>query len=55
MIPELEYAPYVWSSYGLFAAIIAWQIIQPILKRRRLIDEIREEQALRSGDYDQQD
>lgn len=54
MIPELEYAAYVWSSYGLFAAIIAWQLIQPLLKRRRLIAEIREEQALQSGDYDHQ-
>ncbi len=52
MIPELDYAAYVWTSYGLFAAIMAWKIIQPILRRRRLIDEIREEQALRSGDYD---
>ncbi|MCC5865921.1 MAG: heme exporter protein CcmD [Wenzhouxiangella sp.] len=51
MIPEFEYAIYVWSSYGIFAVVIAWQIVQPVLYRRRLMAELREELALQSGDY----
>lgn len=51
MIPEFEYAPYVWTSYGIFAMIMAWQVMQPILKRRRLESELREEQALEKGEY----
>ncbi|MEE4638073.1 MAG: heme exporter protein CcmD [Wenzhouxiangella sp.] len=51
MIPEFEYAPYVWTSYGIFAIIVAWQVIQPLMKRRRLKAELREEQALEQGDY----
>jgi heme exporter protein CcmD len=52
MIPELNYAPYVWSSYGIFAVVIIWQALQPVLYRRRLMAELREEQALLSGEYD---
>lgn len=51
MIPEFEYAPYVWTSYGIFAIIVAWQVIQPILKRRRLQAELREELAMAQGGY----
>jgi heme exporter protein CcmD len=51
MIPEFEYAPYVWTSYGIFAMIMVWQVMQPILKRRRLESELREEQALETGEY----
>lgn len=51
MIPELEYAPYVWTSYGIFAIIVAWQVIQPVMKRRRLRAEIEEELALAQGEY----
>ncbi|MDT8437981.1 MAG: heme exporter protein CcmD [Wenzhouxiangellaceae bacterium] len=42
MIPELTHAPYVWSSYGLFAVIFAWQFLQPMIKRSRLIDELKQ-------------
>ncbi len=51
MIPELDYAFYVWSSYGIFAIVIAWQVIQPIARRRRIVAELREEMALREGEY----
>jgi heme exporter protein CcmD len=51
MIPEFEYAPYVWTSYGIFAMIMVWQVLQPIMKRRRLESELREEQALEKGEY----
>lgn len=52
MIPELDYAGYVWSSYGIFAAVMVWQFVQPRLQRRRIEAEIREERALRAGEYD---
>lgn len=55
MIPEFEYAPYVWTSYGLFAAAIVWQFLQPRLRRRRLLAELQEEMALRKGKYDDAD
>jgi len=49
MIPQFEYAVFVWTSYGVFAAVVAWQFFQPILRRRRLHAELREEAALQSG------
>lgn len=30
---------YVWLSYGLTAVIIAFVVMQPILRRRRLLKE----------------
>lgn len=51
MIPEIDYAPYVWASYGAFAAIMVWQIIQPIRRRRRVMAELREQAAERAGGY----
>ncbi len=51
MIPQFEFAAFVWTSYAIFAIIIAWQIIQPIWRRRRLEAEIREEMALKQGEY----
>jgi len=51
MIPQLDYAFYVWTSYGLFAVIMAWQFIQPRVRRRRILAELREEQALQTGKY----
>jgi heme exporter protein CcmD len=51
MIPQFEFAAFVWTSYGIFAIIVAWQILQPILRRKRLEAEIREELALAQGDY----
>lgn len=55
MIPQLDYAFYVWTSYGLFAVIMAWQYIQPRLRRKRILAELREEQAMQTGDYDDAD
>lgn len=52
MIPDLDYAFYVWASYGAFALVMAWQILQPALRRRRVLAEIREAEAARSGHYD---
>ena len=36
------HALYVWSSYGFFAVIIAFNLIQPAVARRRII---RQQQA----------
>lgn len=47
MIPELSHAEYVWSSYAFFGAIVAWQFLQPLLRRRRLIDSMIEAEAER--------
>jgi len=30
---------YVWLSYGLTAIVIVWNIVQPIMRRRRLLKE----------------
>ncbi len=51
MIPQFDFAAFVWTSYAIFAIIIAWQIAQPILRRKRLEAEIREELALSQGEY----
>lgn len=37
---------YVWTSYGIFAAVIIWQAVQPILRHRRILAEIREERLV---------
>ena len=31
------HAKYVWSSYGVFALMIAYNLIQPVLAKRRII------------------
>jgi len=49
MIPQFEYAVFVWTSYGVFATVVIWQFLQPVLRRRRLLAELREEAALQSG------
>lgn len=35
------YAFFVWTSYGLFAVIIALNIIAPIIQRRKIIARIK--------------
>ncbi|MFO7764255.1 MAG: heme exporter protein CcmD [Wenzhouxiangellaceae bacterium] len=47
MIPDLSHAPYVWTSYSIFAAIVAWQFIQPLIRRKRLVDSMIEAEAER--------
>ncbi len=43
ILPELNYAAFVWSSYGVFAAVCAWQFAAPWVRRRRLVRQIREQ------------
>jgi len=49
MIPELSHASYVWTSYSVFGAIVIWQFIQPLLRRKQLIDSIKEAEAERKA------
>ncbi|WP_430461935.1 heme exporter protein CcmD [Thalassolituus sp. LLYu03] len=30
---------YIWLSYGLTAVVVAWNVLQPLLQRRRLLKE----------------
>lgn len=43
MIPDFNYAPFVWASYAIAAVIIGWQMIQPSLAHRALVRELRED------------
>tara|TARA_Y100001933_G_C18972875_1_gene553338 strand:- start:186 stop:380 length:195 start_codon:yes stop_codon:yes gene_type:complete len=47
MIPELSHASYVWTSYSIFGAIVAWQFLQPLLRRKRLVNSMIEAEAER--------
>ena len=38
---------YIWTSYAVFAAVVLWQAVAPVLRRRRIIAEIREERLAR--------
>lgn len=33
------HGPYVWLSYGLTTLIIVWNLLQPLLQRRRLLKQ----------------
>lgn len=33
------HGPYVWAAYGLCIAIIVWNVLQPLLLRRRWLRE----------------
>ncbi|MEM1080075.1 MAG: heme exporter protein CcmD [Pseudomonadota bacterium] len=43
MIPNFEYAAFVWSSYLIFSLVIAWQFLQPWFKRKQLARQIAEQ------------
>jgi heme exporter protein D len=48
------HAVYVWWSYGIFAAIIAFNILQPLLAKKRILRQlqarlVREEARSASG------
>ncbi len=34
------FAFYVWTSYAIFAAIFAWNVIQPLVHRRRVRERL---------------
>lgn len=35
------YGAYVWSAYGVAIAVLAWQLVAPIVQRRQIIKQIR--------------
>jgi len=47
MIPELSHASYVWASYSIFGAIVVWQFLQPLLRRKQLVNSMIEAEAER--------
>lgn len=47
MIPELSHASYVWSSYAIFGAIVVWQFLQPLMRRKHIVDSMIEAEAER--------
>jgi heme exporter protein D len=40
------YAFFVWTSFGLFAVVMIWCAVAPILRRRRFQIEYREQRAV---------
>ena len=38
------YAFYVWSSWGMTLVVIAWNIVVPIIQRKKLTQVLRREQ-----------
>lgn len=43
---------YVWGSYGLFVAVLLWDLLVPALRRRRLMRTLNlkyRREAARSG------
>ncbi|VAW68818.1 hypothetical protein MNBD_GAMMA10-1482 [hydrothermal vent metagenome] len=35
------YAVYVWSSYGLTAAVLGWIFVSPILNKKNIIKQLK--------------
>lgn len=35
------YAPYVWSAYAIAAAVLSFNVIQPILRRRNVLRRLK--------------
>lgn len=40
-----KYGAYVWSSYAIFAAMLAWDLLAPRLRERRLLREAARRRA----------
>lgn len=43
---------YVWGSYGLFVVVLIWDLLVPVLRRRRLLRTLNlkyRREAARSG------
>ena len=37
------YAFYVWSSYGVVAAVLVYHYLSPLLRRKKLLEELATE------------
>lgn len=47
-------ALYVWASYGFFAIVMAWNLIQPRMERRKVMQLLkarRQREAARESNY----
>lgn len=44
MLEMGRYGVYVWSSYALFAAMLAWDVLSPRLRERRVLREVARRQ-----------
>ena len=40
------YATFVWSSYAVFAAVLIWSTLAPVIRRRALLRGLTEREAL---------
>ena len=40
-----KYGFYVWTSYALFALMLAWDLLMPRLRMRRVLREIAQRQG----------
>lgn len=53
MLDMGRYGVYVWSSYALFGAMLAWDVLAPRLRARRVLREVarrqQREQARKSA------
>ncbi|SHH29096.1 heme exporter protein D [Hydrocarboniphaga daqingensis] len=43
------YAAYVWSSFGVFAAVVVWNVITPRVERTAVLRKLIEDEP-QSGD-----
>lgn len=35
------YAVFVWSSYGVTFAVLAWNVIVPLMRRKKIIAQVK--------------
>lgn len=40
-----KYAFYIWTSYALTALVLAWNLFNPVLRRKALIERIAVQDA----------
>lgn len=46
------HGPYVWASYVISLAVLAWLIVSPLLRKRKLVQEVvreRRREAVRQS------
>ena len=37
----MNHAPFIWVSYALFAFVLLWTAITPVLRKKKAIDKIQ--------------
>ncbi|MFK7956706.1 MAG: heme exporter protein CcmD [Lysobacterales bacterium] len=43
------YGNFVWGSYGVFTAVLLWILLTPIIKRRQLMKQLKQQHALQAA------